>query len=72
LFVAEEQFSVEPYQMPALGRPLGRFRGALSGRGLIERLGGGAVHRDVGDAELPGGYDWTTAEVILTTEVPMP
>ena len=70
LFVAEEQFSVEPFPMPELGRPLGPSRGALGARGLIERLGGGAVHRDLGDAELPTGYDWTTAEATLTTEVP--
>ncbi|MDP9793140.1 hypothetical protein J2S43_001652 [Catenuloplanes nepalensis] len=70
LIVAEEQFSVEPYHLPALGRPLGRRRGALSAAGLIERLGGAALHRDVGDPVLTSGYDWTTTEVTLTTVVP--
>ena len=70
LLVAEEQFSVEPFRLPALGRPLGPVRGALSAGGLIERLGTRAVYRDLGDAELPTGYDWTTAEVTLTTSVP--
>jgi len=70
LFVAEEQFSPEPYRMPALGRPLGGTPRGFGTRGLIERLGGGAVHRDLGGTELPTGYDWTTAEVTLTTRVP--
>ncbi len=70
LLVAEEQFSVEPFRLPALGRPLGPSRGGLSAGGLIERLGTRGVYRDLGDAELPTGYDWTTAEVTLTTSVP--
>jgi Caspase domain len=71
LFVAEEQFSVRPFLMPALGRPVPRGRGGLGARGLLERLGGAAVHRDLGDAnDLAGAYDWTTTSLTLVTEVP--
>jgi Caspase domain len=72
LIVAEEQFSARPFVMPALGgRASAATRGALGGRGLLERLGAAAVHRDLAATADPGrAYDWTTDTVSLITEVP--
>ncbi|GID27505.1 caspase family protein [Paractinoplanes brasiliensis] len=55
LFVAEEQFGVEPFVMPALPATFGVR---------------GGVRRDLADAALPAGHDWTTDEVSLRIEVP--
>lgn len=68
LFVAERQFSAEPFRLPRLGEQFGSRKG-LSSSGLLERLGGAAVFRDLG-ADVPDGYDWTTGKLILTTRVP--
>ncbi|GAB2604658.1 hypothetical protein Aab01nite_78380 [Paractinoplanes abujensis] len=54
LFVAEGQFGVEPFLMPA----------------LAETSGPRGVYRDLGDAARPTGHDWTTAEVVVRIEVP--
>jgi hypothetical protein len=71
LFVAEEQFSAEPFEMPALGRPAVRTaRGALGARGLLERLGAAVAYRDMGPAEDDVAYDWTTSRIRLITSVP--
>ncbi|GLW29043.1 caspase family protein [Actinoplanes regularis] len=71
LLVAEQQFSAEPFLLPALGGRVTPERGALTSRGLLERLGDRVVLRDLGDAEPDGAaYDWTTETVTLLTEVP--
>jgi hypothetical protein len=72
LIVAEEQFGAEPFVLPELGGDVRRaVREAPAAPGLIERLGGRAVHRDLGAAaEQPPAYDWATALVPLVTEVP--
>ncbi|MBL7261132.1 caspase family protein [Paractinoplanes lichenicola] len=54
LFVAEAPFGVEPFVMPALAETLG-VRGS---------------YRDLGDAALPTGHDWTTDQVVIRIEVP--
>jgi hypothetical protein len=70
LIVAEEQFSQQPFLMPALGARIAPTRGALGRRGLLERLAGAAVHRDLGETDDTAAYDWTTRTVTLRTEVP--
>ncbi|GAA4588338.1 hypothetical protein BJY16_008531 [Actinoplanes octamycinicus] len=70
LFVAEEQFSQQPFLMPELGEPVGS-RGGFGRRGLLERLGGQAIGRDLGAAREKGAaYEWTTETVNLEIVVP--
>ena len=58
LLVAEQQFSAEPFLLPALGERAARERGP-----------GGP--RDLGGAEPGrGAYEWATESVTLVTEVP--
>ncbi|WP_430784724.1 caspase family protein [Actinoplanes sp. G11-F43] len=61
LVVAEQQFSARPFHQPRLGRRPGAERG----------FPGSAPHRDLTDADLPTGYDWTTGEAVFRTEVPL-
>jgi hypothetical protein len=70
LLVAEEQFSAEPFLLPRLGGRVSATRGMLDAPGLLERIGGTVVHRDLGDAEPVAAYDWTTETLSLTTVVP--
>jgi hypothetical protein len=72
LVVAERQFSAHPFRMDPLGtRSPGPVRGALGAAGLVERLGGVTVHRDLVDTgDVASAYDWTTDTVSLITEVP--
>jgi hypothetical protein len=71
LLVAEQQFSAEPFLLPALGERPARERGALGSRGLLERIGDRMVSRDLDGAEPDrGAYDWTTESLTLITEVP--
>lgn len=70
LIVAEEQFSQQPFLMPALGARPAPARRTLGRRSLLERLAGAAVNRDAGPATDTGAYDWTTETLTLRTEVP--
>ncbi|MEU1684794.1 caspase family protein [Micromonospora sp. NPDC005707] len=70
LVVAEEQFSPEPFEMPALGGPRGVDRGPLAIRGFLDRVGRAVQHRDLAASADDGAYDWTTVVVPLTVEVP--
>ncbi|MEV6344077.1 caspase family protein [Actinoplanes sp. NPDC051851] len=71
LIVAEEQFSDLPFLMPSLGTPVLTDRG-LGRSGLLERLAGRLVHRDLDLADDGTAYDWTTATAVLRVEVPGP
>ncbi|MEH0844161.1 caspase family protein [Micromonospora sp. CPCC 205711] len=70
LVVAEEQFSPEPFEMPALGAPRGVDRGPLAVRGFLDRVGRAVQHRDLAASAEDGAYDWTTVTVPLEVAVP--
>jgi hypothetical protein len=70
LVVAEEQFSPEPFEMPALDDPRGAARSPLAVRGFLARLGRAVQHRDLSASAEDGAYDWATVTVPLVIEVP--
>ena len=72
LFVAEEQFSAEPFELPPLGQPIHETRGGLAVRGLLERLGRNVVRRDMAATGDDDAYDWATDTVVIETAVPGP
>ncbi|NBE84918.1 caspase family protein [Micromonospora rubida] len=72
LVVAEEQFSPEPFEMPALGDPRGGSRGPFAVRGFLDRVGRAVQHRDLVASAEDGAYDWATVTVPLVIEVPGP
>ncbi|MCX4473561.1 caspase family protein [Micromonospora sp. NBC_01655] len=69
LVVAEEQFSAEPFEMPALDDPRGTARGPLAVQGFLGRA---VQHRDLVASAEDGAYDWATVTVPLVIEVPGP
>jgi hypothetical protein len=71
LVVAEEQFSADPFLLPALGERVVRRRGEPGSRGLLERIVDDWGPRDLDGADPdPGAYDWTTESVTLISEPP--
>ncbi|MGC5052863.1 caspase family protein [Micromonospora sp. DT48] len=70
LVVAEEQFSPEPFEMPALGTPRGLDRGPLAVRGFLSRIGRAVQNRDLVASAEDGAYDWTAVTIPLEVEVP--
>ncbi|WP_320064877.1 caspase family protein [Micromonospora sp. RTGN7] len=72
LVVAEEQFSAEPFEMPALDDPRDAARGPLAVQGFLDRVGRTVQHRDLVASAEDGAYDWVTVTVPLVIEVPEP
>ncbi|MET7467273.1 caspase domain-containing protein [Micromonospora sp. NPDC005686] len=71
LFVAEEHFSSRPFELPRLGDPgLSARRDAIGLRGVLDRLGRAAVHRDASAVAADDVYDWATVTVPIRTVVP--
>jgi hypothetical protein len=70
ILVAEEPFNATPFELPQLGEPVGgAARGARTFRGVLDRLGLAARHRDVEPLSGPA-LDWTTGIVRLVTRIP--
>jgi hypothetical protein len=70
LLVAEQQFSAEPFLLPALGERA-RERGTTRSRGLLERIGDDLATRELDGVDTDrGAYEWTTESLTLITEVP--
>jgi hypothetical protein len=70
LIVAEDEVVASPFELTPIGTPgYARSRGVLGVQGLVERLGRGAVHRDIRPAPV-NAYEWWTLLVPVITEVP--
>ncbi|GAB7046452.1 caspase family protein [Catenuloplanes indicus] len=71
LIAAEEEFGSRAFELPALGDPVpAGDRAPLGLRGVLDRLGRAALHRDAGEDEPDAACDWTTTMVELRTVVP--
>lgn len=71
VLIAEEPFNAAPFQLPRLGRPARpeTARGERTFRGVLDRLGLAAVHRDA-QIRRPPALDWATDMLPVVTRVP--